>query len=418
MANFTPSISHSIARLMVFLTLTISVMYSLLILLYSWLIEDNIFNRLVSFEAQYIVEQHKRNGVISPPRNDFMTLHKDWQGLPPYMKQQRLINPTQIEFDTLSGGTVHIEVLSLAGKEYVLAADVGQYEVSRDYLPNVLIWLGLLSLACCVLVVAFAIQRANKITKPLKQLAKEVDSQTQTEISQGYPDNEIGVLAERIELAFGALNESICREANFTKDISHEIRTPVTIIKNVLNQLADSSIPEAEWQQLKQAQRRLEQTTETLLALARNESSEMANTNITEVLENCLMTNWEVNHTEQGQHIEFEINDHADVWQLANRRLIEIMFNNALSNIVHYTAGRQVGIEVSPEQICFTNRHSGRLPQDAFVAGRRSEKSTGIGQGLSLIKRIAAQNSWQASIESTDDMFCLIIQFSSQEHDN
>lgn len=415
--NNPPTISHAITRLVVLLTLSLTVIYSLLILLYSWLIEDNIFNRLVAREALFIQQQFQQSGEIPAPRNDFMSLHENWRGLPDYMQAQHQRDPNRIEFDGINGGTVHIQLFTLANRQYVLAADVARYEVSRDYLFGALIWLVALSLICCLLVAMLAVRRGRQITRPLNQLATEVGgTPTPNDISKNYPNNEIGFLAERIRNAFEHLNRALKRESNFTKDISHEIRTPITVLNNVLSQVNGGHIADSQLHQLKQAQYQLEQTTSTLLALARDESSQKQTVNINALLEDCLLSNWEVNHTEKGQQIEFELNTNQDqdICKKANRHLIEILFNNALSNMVHYTAGQRVIIAVNENSIRFTNTHSGVLPQDLFTEGNRSEHSTGIGQGLSLIKRIAVQTGWEASVRTTDSEFSLIIQFSSQ----
>ncbi len=405
------SINRAISQLLVGAVLLVTLIYSLLILLYSWVIEDNIFNRQVRDEALYIQQIYATTGTVAQPRAAYMSLHPNWQGLPQKFKQQQQLKPDKIEFELDNGGTLHVQIFKLGGHVQVLAADVAAFEVSRDYLPRTIVWLGLISVLFCLVVALIALYRAKQITEPLNRLAEQVASNKSIEsieIAGQYPNNEIGLLAQRIKDTFARLTKAWAREANFTKDVSHEIRTPVTVAKNIL-QKPVAQVSSSEWQQLKEANLRLEQTTETLLALARNESTTTETTNLTALLEHCLLTNKDVNHTHKGQAIEFELDTPEDIWREVNKNLVEILFNNILSNIVHYQSGNKVAIQLTESKIQFSNSYQQPLPDEPLKSGARGMQSQGIGHGLSLIKRIAEVYSWQVEIETSGQTFNLNI---------
>lgn len=131
------SLPTAITSLVVGLALSITLIYSLLLLAYSWLVEDNIFNRLVASEAAYIQKVYSEQGQISQPQSSFITLHRDWQNVPNVIVQKHQLKPSQIEFSLDDGRTLHINKFFLGNDEYVLLADVAGIEVGRDYLPNV-----------------------------------------------------------------------------------------------------------------------------------------------------------------------------------------------------------------------------------------------------------------------------------------
>ena len=407
------SITTAINKLLVSISLTITLIYSLLILTYSWVIEDNIFNRQVLSEAKYIQEQFAKTQQLTSPRTSYMSLHNDWEGLPKEFKQEYLQKPDKIEFSSPVLGTVHIQVLSLGKEVYVLAANVDAYEVSRDYLPTTLVWLLVLSIICCSLVAIYGLYKARKLINPLNRLANQVSSKdeiNQVEVDDNYPNNEIGILAEKIKETFSRLTDAWEREAHFTKDVSHEIRTPVAIAKNILAQ-PFTKTTEQEWRQLTEANMRLEQITNTLLALARNESTNSETTNVTALIENCLLTNSDVNHSKKGQSIKFNISAGRDVFLEVNTPLVAILFNNVLSNIVHYTTGDDVSIEITSSSVKFVNSYQHAIPNELFKSGEKGSFSQGIGHGLNLIERIAHVYEWQVRVDTSSQAFSLSINF-------
>lgn len=407
------SISTAVSSLLVGSVLVITVVYSLLLVGYAWIVQDNIFNRQVDEEANYIRSVFQTTGEVVPPRAPFMTLHPDWQGLPAEFKQESYARPDKIEFDSPDGRTIHIQRIDLDGITYVLAADVAGFEVNRDYLPNVVWALVFLSVFFCVVVAVIAFFKARKITRPLINLASQVSIEEnieQADIQGTFPNNEVGVLANAIKTAFQNLKAAWTREANFTKDVSHEIRTPIAVMHNILAK-PQESLTQSQWRQLKQASLTIKLTTKTLLALARNESTITSTVNLSQLLEQCVLSNSDVNHTEKGKRINFEIDCPKDVFKEVSLNLIEILINNILSNIVHNTSEENVFISLYQDKFEFTNSYHNDLPEQLMQSGQRGQYSHGIGHGLSLISRIAELYDWQVGVNVEDGHFSLFIYF-------
>lgn len=414
--NKSKSITTAITQLVVGLSFGITIIYSLFVLAYSWVVEDNIFNRLVESEAKYIEHRFKKSGVAHSPRSNFMTLHSGWKNVPTEITNQYLEDNNQIEFTLNNNKTMHIKVLNLGSKEYILLADVENIEVSRDYLPNMIFWLIFFSLLCCLLVSFFAIIIARRITSPITRLALAVKEDQGENIEQGfaqnYPNNEVYTLAKVIEEGFIHLKNVLTREINFTKDVSHEIRTPITIVKNIIeNNKASQSISKSEFQKISEASYELEKTTQTLLALARNESTHKVNINLTELIENCVLQHFELNHTEKGKALGLDMHLQNDVWIHANQNLVEILLNNLLSNAIYYAIGQQVQISIVKSTLVFSNQFLTPIPENPTKSGHKGETSIGIGQGLNLIERICLINHWSMETSITSQQFKLRINF-------
>ncbi|GLS83696.1 HAMP domain-containing protein [Paraferrimonas haliotis] len=407
-------ISSSITKLVFGLTLTLALLYSLFVLGYSWLIEDNIFNRLVAQQVSLIEQEYRDSGKIGAPQGRMYNLHKGWNEVPSEIKETHQKEPNRVEFNLSNGKTFHLAKFYLGNEEYVLLADVAGFEVSRDYLTTVVTWLGLFSLFTCSIIALLAWKMGRNISMPIEHLAdavRKVDSGDLTalkELAKHMPNNEVSTLAQAITKSLTELNDALSREVHFTKDISHEIRTPISVLQNVLSQtqLTNETIERQEnlsislntqsVKQMKNATEALSQTTHVLLALARNESSFTECLSLNRLLENCVLNHFGLNHTANGQLLDLNINmPSKDVTISANRNLLEILVNNLLSNVVTHASGPHVEIILNESSLRFTNEFKRPLPENFEASGVRGLGSQGIGQGLSLIERICDTCQWQ-----------------------
>ena len=413
------SLSNSISRVIITTVLSISLIYSFLIVLYAWTIEDNIFNRLVNDEATHITEQFKRSGEVLPPKADYMRLVENFTDLPIEIKKEYPSNPSKVEYQTRSGKTLHMTTLELGGQQLFLLADVEQFEVSKDNMPNLLAWL--LVIACVISIIAMVISilTAKKITRPLKTLASQVNTKKADNIETcTFPENEIGLLALNTKNAFTQLNSALDRERVFTKDISHEIRTPVAIIQNVLSaSKEEKTITESNFDTVAEAVANINQITSILLALARSESSQTETVNLTAELESLIINQFDFLLAEAGKHLELTLNFEGDVNVTCNQNLVSILMLNLLSNMVRHANGDNADITLNERQLIFKNQTQQNTINSPFLSGVKGKQSEGLGHGLNLIQRICEQSNWQLFIEQPPGYFIVKISFDNPLND-
>ncbi len=410
------SLPSAIAYLVIGVVLTITLLYSFFVLAYAWVVEDNIFNRLVDAEAKFIEQQFEKTGEVSPPTAAFITLHTEWQDVPSQIADGYRRDPHRVEYTLNNGETFHIKVFDMNDIEYVLIADVAGFEVSRDYLPNLIRWLVGIALLCCLIVSSIAFAIARKITLPIKTLADHVQTlsadQKPTAFAHLYPDNELKQLASVVEHGFTELQSALQREKDFTRDVSHEIRTPISVIKNALDaNRGTACIDDKAYDQVDRASSELEQVTNTLLALARSESAVTSSLCLNEVIEDALLNHFELNNTTRGLSLHVDVVLNEDVFVVANPNLMQILINNILSNIVRYATGSEVRICLDKDRAEFSNETAEPVPDNIQVSGIKTVNSPGIGHGLSLIERICQLNQWQLHTEYRAPKFILQIDF-------
>lgn len=403
------SIRQRIYLLFAGFTLFTCISYSMLLLGYSWVVEDNVFNRIVSDEAHYIEDQFAATSSVLEPRHAFLSLYENWQSLPKPIYQQHLVDTDQIEFSTPDGGTIHLRPIPLGTETYVLVADVTAFEVGGEYLPYVTVSLLLVLGAFSALAIAAAWPVARAASAPLVALKEQVEAIDASDVQPGFsatfPNNEIGYLASEIERSMLRIQKTLKRETNFTRDVSHELRTPVTVLKNLASQIErETPLSDKQLTQLTGSVRNLEQTLDTLLALAREESQAFENLLFLNVLEDCI-----INHAELSANEDFQlrIDVPATLTVSANRNLLTLLINNLLGNALTHASSNQLEICATGGEIIFRNATDTQNDPNPLADGAKARDSRGLGLGLYLVQRICTVFNWQISTEATNGTFAI-----------
>ncbi|WP_262690056.1 sensor histidine kinase [Kordiimonas aestuarii] len=407
------SIRGRIYRLFAVFTLVTCASYSLLLLAYSWVVEDNVFNKIVSTEANYIAEHFNATGELAEPRAPFLTLYESWDALPGGIYQLHLQEPERIEFTGPHGGTLHLRSIRLAESTRVLVADVSAFEVGGEYLPYVGLTLALILVffSAAALLIAWPVARAA--SAPLVELKEKVEAIDLDTLEPGFaasfPENEIGYLAREIERSLLHIKAMLKRESDFTRDVSHELRTPTTILKNLAQHLtAGGTLTARQSVQLTVAVQELEHTTDTLLALAREESQAMEPLVFLHALEDCV-----VRHVDLVAREDFDmrIDVPATLKVSANRHLLTLLINNLLTNAVAHSAAPALAISARDGTVIFENPAGEPLTGDPLSSQSKGPRSSGLGQGLYLVRRIADALGWRVEAGVTGGVFTVTLRY-------
>ena len=133
-------------------------------------------------------------------------------------------------------------------------------------------------LGALVLSVTIAIWLANLITRPLRRMAAVASAVDSGDLSHRIDysgDDEVGILAESFNHMLDRLEEGFRRQRGFVSDASHELRSPLTVLRGRIEQLAgragDREAVAAEADELMREVRRMERLTDDMLTLAKAE---------------------------------------------------------------------------------------------------------------------------------------------------
>jgi len=129
-----------------------------------------------------------------------------------------------------------------------------------------------------LLSVIIAIWLANLISRPLRRMAAVASAVDSGDLSHriDYRGNdEVGVLAEAFNHMLDRLEEGFRLQRDFVSDASHELRSPLTVLRGRIEQLTDHAGDResvaAEADELMREVRRMERLTDDMLTLAKAE---------------------------------------------------------------------------------------------------------------------------------------------------
>ncbi len=256
-------------------------LFSFFNFMFLYTLEDAFLLKMVTNEADYLEQSYKQTGQWPSPRYDNMRLHFAKSDLPELIIMGLEQEPRATEFFGEDGKHYHLYRIANHGDTFLLSEVSDQLEV-RPMRTVYLVFLSILASLLTALACWLAWKLSRKLIMPLSNLAELVHQtkpqQLPAEFAHQYPNNEIGQLALTLEHAMQQIRDFVDREQQFTRDASHELRTPVAIVKSAITLLQQNpKLDHNAQRQLKTISRaclNMEQSVNTLLSLARKDTSE------------------------------------------------------------------------------------------------------------------------------------------------
>lgn len=193
-------------------------------------------------------------------------------------------------------------------------------------------------------------------------------------------------------------------KTDFVSNVSHEMKTPIAIIKNYAELLQMESLSEEQRKEyaksVENAAARLSDLIGNILKLNKLENQRITPDievyNVCRQLCECILQ-FEEAWDEKKIDLETEIEDIAMI--KADESLVELVWNNLLSNAIKFTeSGGQVTVSQTSDEKqirisisdtgCGMDRKSMEHIFDKFYQGDTSHSKEGNGLGLALVQRI------------------------------
>ena len=89
---------------------------------------------------------------------------------------------------------------------------------------------------------ALALLATNRVLAPIRELRDAVQSVSESELTRRidvHGDDELAELAQTFNRMMDRLEQAFSSQRNFLRDVGHELRTPITIVRGHLELLAD-----------------------------------------------------------------------------------------------------------------------------------------------------------------------------------
>jgi signal transduction histidine kinase len=224
-------------------------------------------------------------------------------------------------------------------------------------------------------------------------------------------------MAERLEASFGELAAERDALRRFIADASHELRTPITALKNFIDLLQDAAAedPDARAEFLTESQvqlERLEWITGNLLDLSRLDAGlvelDLADHDVGELIDSASSA---FKPLAQDKEVDLSVLAPVPPVELrCDRARMEMALSNLLDNALRFTpAGGAVvvGGELSGEVVRLWVRDTGSSidPEDLphiferFYRGRKNH-GEGSGLGLAIVQSVVQAHGGEVTVES------------------
>lgn len=192
-----------------------------------YLFESLIINKQIHSEAQYMIKVYESAGFFPPPRQNFFSLHDNSLTMPDDMRQQYIDNPNKRDFYGDKGRHYHMVTFETSNGPTLLLGEFSQSLMLDDILDSLLMALIPIGIFIAIIMSLLACRIANRATKPLMNLAIEVDKfgyeKIPDDLSDKYNNAETKILAINLRNATVLINALLEREHEINRNASHQL---------------------------------------------------------------------------------------------------------------------------------------------------------------------------------------------------
>ena len=389
------SISRHVVVRFCLLAVLISLAFSMMNFLFLFTMEDEFIARTLKAEKDQLVTEYQKSGAWLDPQRENMEVHLSPSTLPDDLKGTFIEEPKREEYYGQEGRHYHVEALEDGA---FLVAEVSSDLIIRPWRKSILTTYGVLALLLTVIGCLLGYRLAKRTIRPLVDLSKLVEQANPEHLpddfSGSFPRNEIGQLALALQNSMQRIKRFIIREQQFTRDVSHDLRTPLAVVAGaaeVINRHPnlDSEISDLV-KRIELANNHMARTVEALLSLAREEdvSEQRSLIKVLPVVEKTIV---QFSHLLKEKDVEVEVNVAPTDSIEIQTGVLEILLSNLISNAFEYTEQGTVTIQFTNGCLRISDTGKGvdeSIRDRMFESNVKGFESSGFGRGLSIVKRL------------------------------
>lgn len=253
-----------------------------------------------------------------------------------------------------------------------------------------------------------AIVVARLMSHPIRALAEEVSSgQSPGKALEGHDRNdEIGVLSRALGSLINRMESALQREQAVTRYASHDMRTPVAVIRIALSVLNMPGIDEEKrarnLKRIDEACADIEDRIEVHLCLARESSRLPAeDCDVRDMVADELTKH---RYTIDAKDLDVSIDGTSCSLRTA-RPMLRIVLGNLIQNAVNYSR-QSIRVAVDPDRVAISNSFDGT-----------DEQGKDNGLGLEIVQRVCKRMDWACSTRKHGDEFVAEVVFKSRNQE-
>ncbi len=263
----------------------------------------------------------------------------------------------------------------------------------------------------------------DKILSPINRLIHATKDISVTKFTKSIEvpkeDDEIKELVVSFNAMIERLQEGIERLDRFNSDVSHELKTPLTVIQGEVELALRKTREALEYQNtlatIETQSKQIELIVKQLLLLTKYTKE-----NIKDSFEECLLDSLLIGIIDTFKIQLSEKNLHLDIQKIepitmqANPILIESIFSNIIDNAIKYTPKDKkiylwlykdstIHFIVKDEGVGIDKEHLSKITDRFYrVDSSRNKKVNGFGLGLSIVKNSVMMHEGSLDIKSVE----------------
>ncbi len=412
---------------LIILACSIPVYY--LVVDFIWLDELDEHNHIVKERIEYSFN----NAQIE--ENELNSLLKNWGKLQPSttLTPSDLSVPkpdstytitkqnTYVEHNEIDRFRVLSSYISINGKLYHLQIETNIEEADETMLAIAIVTL--LFFALLVIGFIFLNRRiAKQIWQPFRNTLKKLKSfDLTTQRAVSFDKTNIEEFEELNQSLQKLIDKNISvysQQKTFIENASHELQTPLAVLKSKLDLLLQNKNITSEQAELLTAidlpLSRITRINKNLLLLAKIENKQFAeveNIELTEVINETLELLSDYTTLKQ---ISVDENFSEKLFLSCNKTLLEILVNNLLINaIVHNTEQGKIQISFSNKTLTISNTGKTALSNEKLFERFTisSSETANSGLGLAIVKEICNRYNWHIHYTFENNLHSFSVQF-------
>jgi len=387
------------------------------------------FGMVIEDMMLQIAEEYPNNGKVEQTVLEYHVT-TDWQKVPQPVRNYFPVIPKETE--QLHSKFVDWAYIAPPKKIYsllVLNRDGKQVFVSRfkenihdemaaehkdDFVIDPMVIIILVGLSGIIIFILVLLYVFKKIAVPMESLQAWGKQLKLTELGKARPDfrfKELNDLAALIHDNLASVADSVEREQTFLSYASHELRTPIAVMRSnsALLEKVNPYPSEKEREirdRIQRASFTMKSMTETLLWLSRDGNADMQieSTKLGVLVSNAQT---ELAYLLAGKNVEVNVcTDQSSVPLAVVPSMI--VLNNLLRNAFQHTQCGQVDILQRGSEIIINNIEHDSNDFNGL------EEELGFGLGMQLVEKLTTQFAWPFSVSQGQNGYHVTVNFKAE----
>ncbi len=383
----------------------LSVLFALSTLFLQNYLEDKLIGETLEKELGDYVTQLRLDPTLVEPFSTSIQGYITRPGDPNHTVSAQVRSlPTGVHDVNIAGGVFKAAVR----KEEDLWAFL-IYDISDNQLLKRKLIIALVGVVLLFSVLSFTLGAwsSRRVMKPVMDLAARLDTLSEDSkperLSAHFADDEVGQLAAALDSYADRLHHLVERDREFNADVSHELRSPLTVITGATELLlAQTDLdPKVRTRLLRiaRAARQSADITTALLHMVRAEQG----IDVDSSAHNVGKTVGELVHLYEplvgNKPLKLRVIEEDRVSVIAPEAVVAVTVGNLIGNAMRYTSEGEVVITVGNGRVTVDDTGPGIPPAElehVFERHYRGQNITGKGAGLGLaiVKRLCELYGW------------------------